>query len=61
MDSHNNSGLSNKLMAACKTTMHKSAYKIIQYRQEIIRMSVENTLAASITFMLKLVSAVNSI
>ena len=61
MNSHSNSSLSNKLMAACETTMHKSAYKIIQYRQEIIHMSVENTLAASITLMLKLVSAVNSI
>ena len=29
MNSHSNSGLSNKLMAACETTMHKSAYKII--------------------------------
>ena len=49
MNSHSNSGLSNKLMAACETAMHKSAYKIIQYRQEIMRIPVENTLAASIT------------
>lgn len=61
MSSHSDSGLSNKLMAACEITMHKSAYKIIQYRQEIIHMSVENILTASITLMLKLVSAVNSI